>query len=88
MEIPQNPQKPKPTEVTQKKKIVTWLMLEAGTEFAFLIAVPLIAGILGGRWLDNKYHQHFYIIVGILLGLVITVMAVSKRIQDYKKLLK
>jgi hypothetical protein len=71
-----------------KQKMVGLLMLEAGTEFAFLIAAPLIAGLFAGKWLDKKYNQHFFIIIGILLGLTITAIAIYQRIKDYKKLLK
>jgi len=84
-EIPEEqpaPQKKSP------QKIVGLLMLEAGTEFAFLIAVPLIAGLLAGKWLDRKYDRHFFVIIGILLGITITCFAVYSRIKDYKKMSK
>jgi F0F1-type ATP synthase assembly protein I len=82
----QKPELGKPAK--DKQKIVGILMLEAGIEFAFLIAVPLIAGLLLGKWLDRKYNQHFFVIVGILLGITITCIAVYQRIKDYKKMLK
>lgn len=78
------PEKKQPS----KQRLVGLLMLEAGTEFAFLIAVPLIAGILAGKWLDSKYHHHFFIIIGMLLGIAITWIAIASRIKDYKKMLK
>ncbi len=81
----ENPQPQKPKD---PKKIVGLLMFEAGTEFAFLIAVPLIAGILAGKWLDNKYHHHFFVIIGLLAGIGITGFTIYKRILDYKKMLK
>jgi hypothetical protein len=71
-----------------KQKIVGVLMFEAGTEFAFLIAVPLVAGLLAGKWLDRKTNHHFFVIIGILLGITITCIAVYQRIKDYKKMLK
>ena len=71
-----------------KQKIVGLLMFEAGMEFAFLIAVPLVAGIFGGKWLDRKYNHHFFVVIGILLGLAISVIAIYKRILDYKRMLK
>lgn len=70
------------------QKMVGILMLEAGTEFVFLIAVPLIAGVLAGKWLDNKYNHHFFVIIGILLGIAVSAIAVYKRIMDYKRMLK
>ena len=79
-----------PTNKPQKnpeQKVFAILMLEAGIEFAFLIGGPLILGVLAGQWLDNKYHQNFFVVVGILLGLGITSVAIYKRINDYKKIL-
>jgi hypothetical protein len=71
-----------------KQKVVGLLMFEAGTEFAFLIAAPLIGGVLLGKWLDTKTHHNFFVIIGILLAIVISSMSIYKRIKDYKNLLK
>ena len=88
----ENPEEIKPITSKSNKnpqqKLAMVLMLEAGFEFAFLIAAPLLAGIFIGKWLDFKYHRGFFVIIGILLGLAITVVAVGKRANDYKKLLK
>ena len=84
----ENPEEQPIPEKKSPKKIVGLLMLEAGTEFAFLIAVPLVAGLLAGKWLDNKYHHHFFVIIGILLGITITCLAVYSRIKDYRNMLK
>jgi F0F1-type ATP synthase assembly protein I len=83
------PLEPKPNKPTKdpKQKLFAMLMLEAGTEFAFLIGGPLVLGILAGKWLDNKYHHNFFVIIGILLGLFITCVAIYKRTVDYKKML-
>jgi hypothetical protein len=80
----QNPEKPDPSQI---QKVFGVLMLEAGVEFAFLIAAPLVAGLWAGKWLDNKYNQNFYVIVGILLGLTVSAMAIYKRINNFKKIL-
>jgi undecaprenyl pyrophosphate phosphatase UppP len=81
-------QKP-PTEKKQdKQQVVGLLMAEAGFEFAFLIAVPLVAGLFLGQWLDKKYNHHFFVIIGILLGITITCVAIYSRIKDYKNMLK
>lgn len=81
---PEEQDKPK---ANPQKKVVGLLLMEAGFEFAFLIAVPLVAGILAGKWLDNKYHHNFFVIIGILLGLTVSGMSIYKRILDYKNLL-
>ncbi len=82
---PQEQNKPPKNE---KQKAVLALMMEAGFEFAFLIAVPLVAGVLAGRFFDRKYNHHFFVIIGILLGLTISCISIWQRIKDYKKLLK
>ena len=70
------------------QKVASVLMLEAGFEFAFLIAGPLIFGLFIGKWLDRKTHNNFYVIVGILLGLAISSFAIAKRVNEYKKILE
>ena len=82
----QNPNSNKKPE--EKQKMVGLLMFEAGMEFAFLIAVPLIGGIFAGKWLDQKYNHHFFVIIGILTGIAVSAIAIYKRILDYKGMLK
>ncbi len=44
-----------------------------GTELGFLIAIPLIAFLLFGIFLDRKFHTFpIFLISGIIIGLVIT----------------
>ena len=81
--LPQNSKEKKEPE-----KVVKILMLEAGIEFAFLIALPLTGGDYAGKWLDTKTNHHFFVVLGILLGLAVTAIAVYKRILDYKRMLK
>lgn len=85
--IPEEKKSDKPSK-NPEQKLAGALMLEAGIEFAFLIGGPLIAGVWAGQWLDNKFHHNFFIIIGIFTGLTISVVAISKRIDDYKKILK
>jgi hypothetical protein len=83
-----NEQKQEPKKEANKQQVVGLLMAEAGFEFAGLIAIPLVAGLLIGKWLDRKYNHHFFVIIGILLGITITCFAIYSRIKDYKKMLK
>lgn len=76
----------KPQE-PDKRKVVGILLMEAGFEFAFLIAVPLIVGIWGGKWLDAKYNHRFFVVIGILLGIAVSCIAIYSRIKDYKALM-
>lgn len=78
----------KPGDPKQTKQVFGILLFEAGFEFVFLIAVPLGAGIWLGKWLDAKYHQNFFVIIGILLGLTVSGMAIYRRILDYKNILE
>ena len=86
-------EKPKPPEpdqklVQQKKSAAYSLLFELGTEFAVIFALPLIAFIYGGKWLDRKEGTHFFVIIGILLALVLSWYLVFKKINEVKKLLK
>lgn len=82
----ENPIK-EPGQKKQPQKVVPLLMMEAGFEFAFLIAAPLIAGIFAGKWLDAKTNHHFFVIIGILAGLAITALTIYRRILDYKRMM-
>jgi hypothetical protein len=82
------PQDPKNEPGKEKQKVVGFMLFEAGIEFALLIALPLIAFILLGRWLDTKWHTHFVVIIGILLALAISVVGITKKIKDYQRMLK
>ena len=75
-------------DTSQTKKIFGLLMLEAGTEFAFLIAVPLIGFILLGRWLDNTYHHHFFVIIGIFAALIVSATGIWKRIKALQEVMR
>jgi undecaprenyl pyrophosphate phosphatase UppP len=70
-----------------EQKVIGVLMMEAGVEFAFLIGVPLILGVLAGKWLDNRYNHNFFVIIGILLGLGLSCESIYIRIKDYKRIL-
>lgn len=49
---------------------------------SFDLAVPVIAGVFAGRWLDGKLSSEpLFLVVGILLGLVAGVFAVVKSLQ-------
>jgi len=80
-QTPKNTQPPKDPQ----QKLMGMLMMEAGVEFAVLIGGPLILGVLAGKWLDTKYNHNFFVIIGILLGLTISCIAVYKRIFELKK---
>jgi hypothetical protein len=82
------PEQPKRDPAKDKQKVVGLMLFEAGIEFAVIIALPLIAFTLLGKWLDTKHNTHAYVIIGILLALAISVAGITKKIKDYQKILE
>lgn len=65
-----------------------FVIVEVGIEFAVIIALPLTAFVFLGKWLDAKYGTNFIVIIGILLALTLSSLAIGKKISDIKKSLK
>lgn len=80
----ENSQNPKPNN----KGLNYFVLMEAGIEFAIIIAVPLISLILAGKWLDSRQGTHFYVVIGILLALGLSAAMIYKKIKEIDKLLK
>ncbi len=73
---------------TSKQRKAAMLLIEAGTEFAVIIALPLVGFILLGKWLDAKYQHHFFVVIGILAALALSSYMIYKKIKQIKDLLK
>ena len=71
-----------------EKNRAKYMAYELATEFAFLIAVPLIGFLLLGKWLDAKYHQKFFVFIGLFLALATSSIAIGKRINRIRRDLK
>ena len=78
----------KKKEDGNKKPVNSFLLFELGIEFAVIIALPLIGGIYLGQWLDMRYNQKFFVIIGILLALGLSSYMIYRKIKDVIKLLK
>ena len=78
---------PLPKGEGERKSVNFFLLFEAGIEFAIFLALPLIAGVYLGKWLDAKYGTKFIIIICILLGLAFGWYMVFKKIKDLKNTL-
>lgn len=51
-----------------------WLEALSLTGIGFYIAGSIILGIVGGRWLDDKYNTSpLWLIVGLILGIVVAI---------------
>ena len=81
-------QEKKPQDPKTTKSVFGVLMVEAGLEFAVILAGPLIGFIFLGRWLDNKFNHHFFVLIGILLAIPLSGYMIYKRTLEYKKYLK
>lgn len=66
-----------------------WMMfLELGTEFAFIIALPLIGAIYLGKWLNVRYDSNAYVAVLALIAIIFSWYIIFKRVMAIKKLLE
>ncbi|MBI5530109.1 MAG: AtpZ/AtpI family protein [Candidatus Doudnabacteria bacterium] len=83
--FPEVPEK-KPEKSKQQK--AGMLLVEAGTEFAVMIGLPLIGFIFLGKWLDTKYQHRFFVVIGIFLAIALSSYMIYKKIQQIKDLLK
>ena len=84
----ENYKKPEKSINTTKKRPSSYMLFEAGIEFAVMIGLPLYLFILLGKWLDNKFKTSYLILVCILAALSLSVFMVYKKINYYKNLLK
>ena len=70
-----------------KQKLLAGMLLEAGIEFALIIAAPLIAFVYLGKKLDAHYNTKYLVILGIFIAIFISSMGIWSRIKQFKKLL-
>lgn len=45
----------------------------------------MVLGILGGLWLDNKFDQSFYWLIGLLLGIFVAFWGVYRMLLPLLK---
>lgn len=73
--------------MSPKTEGASWLgaayMLNIAFEFAIILAVPLIAAVFIGRWLEAKYNNHTYSILTLVAALVVSAVGIA---VDIKKL--
>ena len=51
-------------------------------EFGFIIALPLVAFGLLGKYLDGKLGTNYIALIGILLAIIASTVWLSKRIKS------
>jgi hypothetical protein len=80
--MPENSQnKPQPG----KKRLTGLKALGIATEFGFIIVIPLLALGYLGKWLDNRFHQHFFVFIGLILAIVVSGLWFFRVIKDLMK---
>jgi|GEM_PF-2791198 len=89
----ENPQQPEggktPAETAQQKaaqkRLTSMKALGIATEFGFIIIVPLLAFGYLGKWLGNRYHHNFFILIGILLAIITSGLWFFRIIKELMK---
>jgi hypothetical protein len=87
MENRKNPEQDSRQESKAQKAAVWSQLLEIGIDFAAYLAVPLLVFIYAGRWLDARYHHHFFVIIGIFVALGLSSYLIFKKIKAIKDLM-
>lgn len=80
--------KPSPAKESKSqeiKKITFAKTLSLALQFAFIVALPLLlfGGI--GKWLEQKYDNKLWLMLGLLLALTTTAVWFYKKITDLYK---
>jgi len=69
---------------TSKNELIQ--ALAATTSIGIELAVTIIAGFYVGKWLDNRFHtEPWFLVVGILMGLLIGMLGVIQIISRFWK---
>jgi len=63
----------------------SWVAALGLTGIGFFVAGSIILGILGGRWLDNKFNnsEPLWIIVGLILGILVAFYGVYNMLRPF-----
>jgi hypothetical protein len=51
-------------------------------EFGFVIALPLIAFIYAGKYLDSRYHTKYFALLGVLFALFLSTSWLYRRMKS------
>ncbi len=73
-----------PTEAEQKKHALMMQMFGFTTEFAFVLAIPLLLFIFLGKYLDQRFDTNHYAVLGIFLSLAISSYWIYRRLKMIK----
>ncbi|MDR3642954.1 MAG: AtpZ/AtpI family protein [Candidatus Doudnabacteria bacterium] len=71
---------------TKARKAAMWpQLMEIGIDFAAYLAVPLLAFIFAGKWLDARtHHSKLFVIIGLFTALALSWFLIFKKIKAIK----
>jgi len=67
------------------KDLNKWRLVSLASELGFIIALPLLAFALLGKWLDSRFGSSPWLtLAGILFAIVITTVWLTRRFKELK----
>jgi len=84
----ENPENDQEKELRAKKAAMWPQLMEVGVDFAAYLAVPLLAFIFAGKWLDARYHhKNLFTIIGLFVALALSWYLIFKKIKSIKDIM-
>jgi hypothetical protein len=75
-------QNPKKSQIPNDK----WGLVGLATELGYIIALPLLAFALIGKYLDGKLHTSPWLtLVGIIMAITLTTVWLTNKLKKYIK---
>ncbi len=72
----------------EKYTLTTAKTLAIALEFGFIIAIPLLAFTIAGKWLSTRYQNELFLYGGIVLAIMASTIFLVLRIRKiYKELI-
>lgn len=76
-----------PTKPNNPISVNKWSLASLAMEMGFIIAIPLVALALLGKWADAKYGTEPYLtLAGILLAIVTTTIWLTRKFKSAMKI--
>lgn len=69
----------------QKRQVLSYARIYAlASTVGFQIAIPIVVGILGGRYLDRRFGtEPWLMVVCLFLGIVVGIVGLAKLVEDF-----
>ncbi len=75
------------TQPQNPKDLNKWRLANLAMELGFIIALPLLAFVYLGKWVDGRLHTSFpyFTLLGILLAITATTIWLTRKLKEYIK---